>query len=169
MAPSQLLPTGLVTRLIFRLDCPERLLESECPKTATISPFQSSTFPQVVKMLFTQTPKSADSQWPKAWSGRARLGSVSFSWFVSNLFHKDRVLDWQGIRDVSRGTDSSPSGHSYENQPMYLILQDPYLLSNKNGHKTGSGAHPTSYPKGTGGRFPRGKAAGTWSWPLTSN
>jgi hypothetical protein len=86
MAPSQLLPTGLVTRLIFRLDCPERLLTSECPKTAKISRFQSWTFPQVVKMLFTRTPKSADSQWPKAWSGRARLDSVSFSWFVSNPF-----------------------------------------------------------------------------------
>jgi hypothetical protein len=30
--------------------------------------------------------------------------------------------------------------------------------------QTGSGVHPTSYPMGTGG-----KAAGAWSWPLTSN
>jgi hypothetical protein len=29
--------------------------------------------------------------------------------------------------------------------------------------------HPTSYPMGTGGSFPGGKAAGTWSWPLTSS
>jgi hypothetical protein len=28
---------------------------------------------------------------------------------------------------------------------------------------------PTSYPMGTGGSFPWGKAAGAWSWPLTSN
>jgi hypothetical protein len=34
---------------------------------------------------------------------------------------------------------------------------------------TGSGAHPTSYPMGTGGSFPGGKAAGAWSWPLTSS
>jgi len=34
--------------------------------------------------------------------------------------------------------------------------------------QTGSGAHPTSYPRGTGSSFPGGKVAGTWSWPLTS-
>jgi hypothetical protein len=32
-----------------------------------------------------------------------------------------------------------------------------------------TGAHPTYYPVGTGGFFfTRGKAAGTWIWPLTS-
>jgi hypothetical protein len=35
--------------------------------------------------------------------------------------------------------------------------------------QTGSAVHPTSYPMGTGGSFPEGKAAGEWSWPLTSN
>jgi hypothetical protein len=35
--------------------------------------------------------------------------------------------------------------------------------------QTGSGVHPTSYPKVTGGSFHRGKAVGAWSWPLTSN
>jgi hypothetical protein len=34
--------------------------------------------------------------------------------------------------------------------------------------QTGSGAHPASYPVGTGGSFPGDKAAGAWSWPLTS-
>jgi hypothetical protein len=32
--------------------------------------------------------------------------------------------------------------------------------------QNGSGAHPASYPVGTGGTFPGGKAAGVWSWPL---
>jgi hypothetical protein len=32
----------------------------------------------------------------------------------------------------------------------------------------GSGAHPASYPMGTRRYFLRGKAAGAWSWPLTS-
>jgi hypothetical protein len=31
-----------------------------------------------------------------------------------------------------------------------------------------SGAHPASYPMGTMGSFPRGKAAKAWSWPLTT-
>jgi hypothetical protein len=35
--------------------------------------------------------------------------------------------------------------------------------------QTVSGVHPISYPMGTGGPFPGGKAAGAWSWPLTSN
>jgi len=34
--------------------------------------------------------------------------------------------------------------------------------------QNGSGAHPASYPLGTGMSFPWGKAAGAWSWPLTS-
>jgi hypothetical protein len=34
--------------------------------------------------------------------------------------------------------------------------------------QTGSGAHPASYPMGTRDSFPGGKAAGAWSWPLTS-
>jgi hypothetical protein len=34
--------------------------------------------------------------------------------------------------------------------------------------QTGSGAHPAPYPMGTGSSFPGDKAAGAWSWPLTS-
>jgi len=33
---------------------------------------------------------------------------------------------------------------------------------------TDSGAYPVSCPIGTGGSFAGSKAAGTWSWPLTS-
>jgi hypothetical protein len=35
--------------------------------------------------------------------------------------------------------------------------------------QTSSGVHPVSYPMGTGGFLPSSKAAGAWSWPLTSN
>jgi hypothetical protein len=34
--------------------------------------------------------------------------------------------------------------------------------------QNGSGTHPASYPMGTRGTFPEGKAAGAWIWPLTS-
>jgi len=34
--------------------------------------------------------------------------------------------------------------------------------------QTGSRAHPTSYPMGTGGSLAGSKAVGTWSWPRTS-
>jgi hypothetical protein len=33
--------------------------------------------------------------------------------------------------------------------------------------QTGSGAHPASYPMGTGCAFAGGKAVGVWSWPTT--
>jgi hypothetical protein len=33
---------------------------------------------------------------------------------------------------------------------------------------TGTVCHPASYPMGTRGSFPGGKATGAWSWPLTS-
>jgi len=33
---------------------------------------------------------------------------------------------------------------------------------------TDSEAYPVSYPMGTGGCYPAGKAAGVWRWPLTS-
>jgi hypothetical protein len=34
--------------------------------------------------------------------------------------------------------------------------------------QNGPEAHPDSYPMGNRGSFPGGKAAGAWSWPLTS-
>jgi hypothetical protein len=34
--------------------------------------------------------------------------------------------------------------------------------------QNGSETHPASYPMGTRGSFPGGKAAGSWNWPLTS-
>jgi hypothetical protein len=34
--------------------------------------------------------------------------------------------------------------------------------------QNGSGAHPASYPTGTGDSFPGVGAAGSWGWPLTS-
>jgi hypothetical protein len=33
--------------------------------------------------------------------------------------------------------------------------------------KTGFGAHLAFYPIGTRGSFPKGKAAGVWTWPIT--
>jgi len=42
------------------------------------------------------------------------------------------------------------------------------IFSFRNQVQTGSGAHPASYSIYTCGSFPRGKAFGAWSWPLTS-
>jgi len=35
--------------------------------------------------------------------------------------------------------------------------------------QTSCGAHPSSYPKGTGGSFAGVKETGVWSWPPPSN
>jgi len=40
-------------------------------------------------------------------------------------------------------------------------------FSIRHSFRTGSEAHPVSYPMGIGGSFPGGKATGSWSWPLT--
>jgi hypothetical protein len=45
-----------------------------------------------------------------------------------------------------------------------LCIQQRRLDSIQAGYE----AHPASYPMGTGGSFPGGKAAGASSWPLTS-
>jgi len=44
-----------------------------------------------------------------------------------------------------------------------------FFFSLRHRDQTGSGAHLTSYPMGTWGFFPGGKAAASWSWPLTSS
>jgi hypothetical protein len=49
----------------------------------------------------------------------------------------------------------------------FRILAGAGNFSLRHHVQTGSGAHPVSYPMGTGGSFPGGKAAGAWSWPLT--
>jgi hypothetical protein len=38
----------------------------------------------------------------------------------------------------------------------------------RNQVQTGSGAHPASYPMDTGSSIPGDKAAGAWTWPITS-
>jgi hypothetical protein len=47
----------------------------------------------------------------------------------------------------------------------FLVGAGNYSLHH--GVQNGSGAHPASYPMGTKGSFPGGKAAGSWSRPLT--
>jgi hypothetical protein len=48
---------------------------------------------------------------------------------------------------------------------MCSYVQD---FSLRNRVQNGSGDHPASYPMSTRGFLPGDKAAGAWSWPLTS-
>jgi hypothetical protein len=82
---------------------------------------------------------------------------MSKSWKLKNgteTVDRSRYSNWLQAGWL-RGRSSSPSrGRIFP--PLHVV-------------QTSSGAHPAPYPMGTGGSFPRGKTAGAWSWPLTSN
>jgi hypothetical protein len=64
---------------------------------------------------------------------------------------------------------SIETGYRLDNQTISVwFLRGAGNFSLQHHVQTGSGAHPASYPVGTGGSFPGGKATGAWSWPLTS-
>jgi hypothetical protein len=64
-----------------------------------------------------------------------------------------------------------PQWYTIGLQAGWSVVQVPAGAGNFSLHhrvQTDSEAHPASYPVGKRGCFPRGKAAGAWSWPLTS-
>jgi hypothetical protein len=67
---------------------------------------------------------------------------------------RSRYSDWLRA-GRPRGRSSSP-GRGQEFSLLHVVHPD-------------CGAHPASYPMGTGGSFPGSKAAGAWSCTLTSN
>jgi hypothetical protein len=71
--------------------------------------------------------------------------------------------------DLSRDS-SAVIAIGYWQDDRIIGVQFPAGAGNFFHHRvqTGSGAHSASYPMGTRGSFPGGKAAGSWSWPLTS-
>jgi hypothetical protein len=76
---------------------------------------------------------------------------TSQSWVISPLFftvHKKVNVDYR----CSRVRFPAGAGN----------FALPHRVQN------GSGTHPASYPMCTRGSYPGGKAAGAWSWPLTS-
>jgi hypothetical protein len=68
-----------------------------------------------------------------------------------------------------RSRDSSvgiATGHALDGRGSILVRGKRFSLIHS--IQTSSGAHPASYPMGTGVSFPAGKAGGPWGWPLTS-
>jgi hypothetical protein len=78
---------------------------------------------------------------------------------VGNVQFMPPIFGWRS-RDISVGIATGCMA-----RVRVLAVQDFSLLYSV---QTGSGAHLASYTMGTGGSFPGGKAAGAWSWPLTS-
>jgi len=67
-----------------------------------------------------------------------------------------RIMSWLKSNDHRRSSVSIKTRGNDEIFSLHHCAQ------------TGSGAYPASYPMGNRGSFPGGKAAGAWSWPLTS-
>jgi hypothetical protein len=83
-----------------------------------------------------------------------------------DLQNKPTLLSLMRSRDNAVGI---ATGNGLNNRGVgvrVLAVQDFYIL-----HviQTDSGAHQASYSMDTEGSFPGTKAAGVWSWPLTSN
>jgi hypothetical protein len=100
-------------------------------------------FPKIQSnVIFPSPPRS--SEWPYP-SGFPTKILYAFLISVSGVSLGYR-LDDRGVR-VPVGAGNSSPHHRVQ---------------------TGSGAHAASYPIGTRGSFSGEKAAGAWSWPLTS-
>jgi hypothetical protein len=83
---------------------------------------------------------------------------------------------WQSLQDndlydqdkfptlMNPRSPSKPINGSYLKSNEFQSIPSSHL----HGAQTESGAHQASYPMGTGGNSPRGKAVEAWSWPFTS-
>jgi hypothetical protein len=87
-----------------------------------------------------------------------------FSLFgIKSNFRYYKVLE---SRDSSVGTGLGYGLEDRTSRVRFLAGAGNFSLHHR--VQNGSGTHPASHPMGTRGSFPGGKAAGAWSWPLTS-
>jgi hypothetical protein len=110
---------------------------------------------------------------PAAVWTRSQLTSALRSWdwipsgtWILACFCAAQRRSLKTLNNIYR-LNSSPVGVAtgWKARVRFPAVQDFSFLHSV---QTGSGTQPASYPMGTGGSFPGGKAAGAWSWPLTS-
>jgi hypothetical protein len=113
-----------------------------------------------------------------AWSYTSTPSNFFMAWCL--VKHGDKILfqgklsipDNRSVSRLNKSRDSSVGialGYGLDDRGS--TVRFPAEAENFSLHhrvQNGSGAHPASYPMGTGGSLPGGKAAGAWSWPLTS-
>jgi hypothetical protein len=97
---------------------------------------------------------------------------------LSHLSYDDNVIFLHGQSEFCQlaslsGSHGSPVGIvlGYRLDNWGSRVRFPVGAGNFSLHhciQNGCGAHPVSNPIGTRGSFPGSKAAGVWSWPLTS-
>jgi hypothetical protein len=89
---------------------------------------------------------------------------------VCSLYSYTQILEYLIRSSMCKfeSRDSSvgiATGYGLNARVRFPAVKDFSLLHSI---QTDSGAHPASYPMGTGGSFPGGKAGEAWSWPLAS-
>jgi hypothetical protein len=80
---------------------------------------------------------------------------------VPSLFSSSFTITWESGK-ICRYRSRLRAGRS-----QFDSWQDNFS-SSPQCPQTGSGTHTVSYLMSTEGHFPGGRAAGVWSWPLTS-
>jgi hypothetical protein len=81
---------------------------------------------------------------------------------------KGKIKNWNCPSESRDSSVGIALGHGLDDRSSRVRF--PAGAGNFSLHRVqnGSGAHPASYLMGTGDCFPGDKAAGEWSWPLTS-
>jgi hypothetical protein len=108
----------------------------------------------------SQTPSSSSVQYNRT----VRMKLVLFSSFLVTI-----LCIFFDIRKEVRSAIDITTGCRLDGRMIgvrFLAGARNFYLRHR--VQTGSEAHPAPYQMGSGCSFARGKAAGTWSWPLTS-
>jgi hypothetical protein len=92
-------------------------------------------------------------------------------WEYSYIYWNEEIayLLWQSYEYVGAGIAQWYSARLWAGWSGVWVLARVGNFSLHCHIQTGSGSHPTSCPMVTRGSLPGGKAAGVWSWPLTSS
>jgi len=97
------------------------------------------------------------------WSWLVTGGSVGLLWTWWETVGIYKMWSWnRSAQSVYR------LGYRLDDRVSFTGSGNDGMFSLWHRIQTGSGAHPASYQMITGVSFPRDKAAGAWSWPLTS-
>jgi hypothetical protein len=112
------------------------------------------------------------------------LSMVHWVYFLWNLFCGSRLLDLELKEHVTFLEEEFKENFLFSSVLRFRAIFPRRVLDDRSCRfrfpagarnfslhhcvQNGSGVHPASYPMGTRGSFPGSKAAGAWSWPLTS-
>jgi hypothetical protein len=150
----------------YSLPCSQKLILCPCPEPDESRPI---SFQLHFSIVLSCTPRSPKYSPPFRVSDQNCVCiSYIYAWLIPRYLDKE-YKSWSSLFHsfVHASFTSSLIGPHILN----TLLRFPAGAGNFSLHhrvQNGSGTNPASYPMGTSGSFPGGKAAGAWSWPLTS-